>query len=305
MKFQTLSLISGTKACNARCPYCVSKMTGSSQAEEELPYLNTRNFNKCLTLAWRSSVNTVIITGKGEPLLFPRQVNDYISFMSDHQFPFPFIELQTNGISIGDMLDGKKNKYLTDERLSYWYNMGLTTILISVAHYDPEMNRQIYTPHRDDYIDLREVALYLRKKGFTVRFTVVGVDGLIDTPHELETFMLFADSCGVNQVTWRPVAMPDSSENEDVKTWTKAHSVSESKQQAIRDYVRSTGTVLRNLAHGAVVYDLRGKNLCMTDCLTSQPDSEEQRQLIFFPDGTIRTDWTHNGSILLNGEEND
>lgn len=53
------------------------------------------------------------------------------------------------------------------------------------------------------------------------------------------------------------------------------------------------------LAHGAVVFDLDGQNLCLNQCLTVQPDAEEMRNLIFFPDGHLRYYWQYPGAILL------
>lgn len=95
MKFQTISLVAGGPGCNARCPFCISKMTSKKEVSVDLG-VNNRNLLKALTLAWRSGVNTAIITGKGEPLLYPGHVDMYIRTMQEAA-PFPFIELQTNG----------------------------------------------------------------------------------------------------------------------------------------------------------------------------------------------------------------
>ena len=41
MKIQTFSIVAGTEACNAKCPFCVSKMTpncGISNKKVELNY---------------------------------------------------------------------------------------------------------------------------------------------------------------------------------------------------------------------------------------------------------------------------
>jgi len=71
MKIQTFSIVAGTLACNARCPFCISKMTVENGMTLKEPKVNWRNFHKACMLAERSAVSTVMITGKGEPTLFP------------------------------------------------------------------------------------------------------------------------------------------------------------------------------------------------------------------------------------------
>ena len=89
MKIQTYSILAGTKACNACCPYCVSKMTpsfGVSQEGSEVRWaskkeeseINWNNFRVGCKFATKSGVSTVLITGKGEPTLCPYQINDYL-----------------------------------------------------------------------------------------------------------------------------------------------------------------------------------------------------------------------------------
>ena len=54
------------------------------------------------------------------------------------------------------------------------------------------------------------------------------------------------------------------------------------------------------LPHGGVVYDFQGQNLCMTDCLTMSPSSEDGlRQIIFYPSGKLTYDWQYKGAILM------
>ena len=138
MKFQTLSVIAGTEICNARCPFCVACMTGMNGITKKQITINDRNLAKAYNLAWRSGVNTVIITGKGEPTIYPEHIDHYLSKASDN-FQFPFMELQTNGSLIGN----ESRHRVNGNRLNEWYDMGLTTILLSITHYDPDKNHKI------------------------------------------------------------------------------------------------------------------------------------------------------------------
>ncbi len=58
-----------------------------------------------------------------------------------------------------------------------------------------------------------------------------------------------------------------------------------------------------SLMHGAKVYDVDGQNVCISDCLTVEPDSDSIRTLIFYSDGRVTYDWQHDGAVLLGGGE--
>ena len=112
MKIQTFSIVAGSEACNARCPFCVSKMTVPHGIDLKEPEVNMRNFGKACRLAKMSGATTAMITSKGEPTLFPEQVTRYMEAL--RPFEFPFIELQSNGI----VLLQKRDRYKT--YLDHW-----------------------------------------------------------------------------------------------------------------------------------------------------------------------------------------
>ena len=82
MKIQTLSLVAGTEACDARCPFCVSKMTPTHELGMREKAINELAFNEVCRQAFEGKVNTVMITGKGEPTLFPEQLSWYLAHLS-------------------------------------------------------------------------------------------------------------------------------------------------------------------------------------------------------------------------------
>jgi len=59
MNFSTFSIVTGTEACNGKCPYCVSKMTPM----QELGVVNWRNFKIACKRAIISKIDTVLLTG--------------------------------------------------------------------------------------------------------------------------------------------------------------------------------------------------------------------------------------------------
>ncbi len=80
---QTLSIVGGTRACNARCPDCVSDMTTVPKDNWMFYFKNVdwENLDIALNTAINAGVGTVLFTGKGELTLFPQQVLDYLKFI--------------------------------------------------------------------------------------------------------------------------------------------------------------------------------------------------------------------------------
>ncbi len=292
MEFQTFTIIAGSEACNARCPFCISKMTPALGVALREPKVNWRNFKIACQLARQSGVTTVLITGKGEPTLFPKQISYFLTEM--HPFEFPLIEMQTNGIRIAE--EESLLPYL-----AAWYELGMTTVAISIVHYDPEKNHGVYVPHRDSYIDLPELIKKLHDNGFSVRLSCVLAGGFIDSPELVQNLLDFASSNKVEQLTVTPVNKPDEdrSRHKEAWDWTNKHHLPDANLREIVEYVQSHGTLLWTLVHGAEVYDVGGQNLCLNNCLTIQPHSDKVRNLIFYPDGHLRTYWQYPGSIIL------
>lgn len=291
MRIQTFSIVAGSEACNARCPFCVSKMTVSHGLGLKEPEVCWRNFRKACRLAERNGVTTAMLTGKGEPTLFPDQLSQFLVEL--RPFGFPLVELQTNGILLAERAD----RYLP--HLRRWYELELSMIAISIVHYQPERNREIYLPGSEQYIDLAALIESLHGIGFSVRLACVMADGYIDSVAEIDRLIDFARAHAVERLSVRPVARPSRSREGEVERWTEEHFLKPEQQRAITAHLERRGVELMRLSHGAIVYDLEGQNLCLTDCLTLDPSGEDVRQLIFFPDGHLRYDWQYAGATLL------
>lgn len=291
MRIQTFSILAGSEVCNARCPFCISKMTPPFGSELKEPEVNWRNFRIGCRLAERCGVTTAMFTGKGEPTIFPEQITKFLREMAD--FQFPIIELQSNGILLVERPEIYA-KHLVD-----WYELGLTTIAISIVHHKPEKNRPIYLPHRKNYIDLPALIGLLHEHKLSVRLACIMANGLIDNPRELQELIEFAGEQKVEQLTVRPVNRPASSRDEEAYNWTNEHHLRPQQLEAIENFLRMNGSLLMTLVHGAQVFDVHGQNVCLTDSLTIEAKTDDLRQLIFFPDGHLRYDWQHSGAILL------
>lgn len=291
MRINSLSIVAGTSACNARCPFCISKMTPKQGICPQLEPVNWRNFTTACRLAARCGVNNVMITSKGEATLYPEQITEYLQHLD--KFTFPLLELQTNGIVFWT----KRNEY--KKHLQQWYGLGLTTIALSIVHYLPEKNKEVYMPRADSYIDLEGVIGDLHEIGFSVRLSVMMAKGFIDSPAKVKELIAFAKKNKVEQLTVRSITAPEESEDPLAHKWTKEHILEDAQFAAIKEWIFTHGKKLMTLYYGAIVFDIDGQNICLTNCLTIHEDTENLRQLIFFPDGHLRYDWRYEGAILL------
>ncbi|PJB47763.1 hypothetical protein CO104_03000 [Candidatus Collierbacteria bacterium CG_4_9_14_3_um_filter_43_16] len=291
MRIQTFTVVSGNAICNAKCPFCVSKMTGVKEIGMRPTKVNWINFHKACRMAQVNNITSVLLTGKGEPTLFPDQITDYLQHLQ--KYDFPILELQTNGILFSEQSE-KYDKYLKE-----WYELGLSIISISVVHYDPEKNRANYVPGKKTYPDLGKLIDKLHKIGYSVRFSVVLIKDHIDTPKEAQKMVETANKWGVEQVSLRPVAAPEESESEKYKADTLNLMLTAKKISDINRWAEKHGRLLLSYGHNSRIFDIDGQNVCLTDALTIKPGTDDIRQMIFFPDGHIRFDWQYKGAIIL------
>ena len=97
MKFKMFSVVVGTESCIASCPFCVSGVKPNEENLKERK-ISWRNLKIAGNLANRSGIDTVMLTSRGEPTLFPEQITEYLKHLKE--FQFPFVELQSNCIPI-------------------------------------------------------------------------------------------------------------------------------------------------------------------------------------------------------------
>lgn len=249
MKFKMFSVVVGSEACIAKCPFCVSCETPTKENLKGCE-INFRNLKIAANLANRSNVDTVMLTSRGEPLLFPDQITDYLYHLKE--FNFPFIELQTNGILL------QKNQEKYDKYLKLWYEKGLTTITISVVSHKPELNKKNYMQNNSDYIDLPKLIDYLHELKFCVRLTCVCCKNIMDNSKEVAEFIKFAKKNKVEQVTLRPVN--DEYRRESAHLWILKNKLTDENKKDIKNYLEKNGTKLLELERIGTIYDVDGQN---------------------------------------------
>jgi molybdenum cofactor biosynthesis enzyme MoaA len=253
--------------------------------------INWRNFETGCRYAKDNHVSTVLLTGKGEPTLFPDQITAFLQRLEP--FHFPFQELQTNGIRLA------QEEAVLGKALRTWRRLRLSTIAVSLVHYEAEKNRAVFTPERKGYYDLAQLVARLHHHGFSVRLTCTMLKGYIDGVKALLNLVRFARENRVEQLTVRPVNQPAHSRDPVAAEWVRGHRLTRDQEKAIAAFLERKAMTLMDLPHGARVYDLDGQNVSLANSLTLQPRSGNIRQLIFFPDGHLRYDWQYQGAVLL------
>lgn len=293
MKTHTFSIVVGTAACNAKCPFCVSKMT---QSPASLDLVNVRRFHTACRIVEqaRDGLVSVLLTGKGEPLLFPIGITQYLKWLQEYRFPL--IDLQTNGILLKSCDDqGYLNK---------WAATGLTLVCISITHWEPDHSNSLMGIDRG--FDFYKAIEVVHKAGLAARLNCTLTKSGCSTLYDVDTLINCCRREGIEQLTFREVEVPDYVSGPELGDMTNQVRNYAKKEKPvgfanqIRLHLEMKGaTKLMELPHGAVIYDDDGQNVCVSNCLTSTSDPNDIRQIIFFPDGRIAYDWKYKGARIL------
>lgn len=213
----TLSIVIGDRRCNAACRFCSSKMEQAAPAGGMQQVNNQQALAMSIEHAQKLGVYNAQITGKGEPTLFPNEVSNCLTQLGSAGFSS--VELQTNGILLARSPEYQRH-------LAYWRVLGLTTIAISVVHYEPEKNRKIYIPSERLYINLPEFINKLHKLNFVVRLSCTLLRGYIDSAGKVAKLLEFAAEHRVEELNLRPLRVPRGAEQSARTQWVMAHSLS-------------------------------------------------------------------------------
>lgn len=314
--FSFSACIGGTK-CNAACPGCVARMTGASRPAKNPCY---RNLKKACQMATTAGALTILFTGKGEPTLYPdlitrclkelERIAPYIGkasfFRTPRWFtsglnlimggripeydrlPFPFADLQTNGIELINM----------EKKLRQWHRMGLSLVCLSISHWNDAKNKELM--RASELLDIWGTVQYLHSINYSVRINVTAQEDGIENMNDVEEVVELCRTYDVEQLTIRDLTTPSDEEttNKKVTKWVKDHQVG--LDQVLRDYLIKNGAIpILPLSHGAMIYSYKGQNIAANNCLTPARAPEELRQVIWHEDGTIAHDWVNDAARLL------
>ncbi len=292
MPVWTFTVNIGTLKCTNNCPICISKMTP------------THGMSGCYKPKWDAFVHATevavkenakifLMTGKGEPLLYPDQITRYLLRLQPYNHHFIRRELQTSGFQIWS---GGVDKFL-----DIWRDLRLDLIAISIYHHEDAKNKTIFNPTSGMWMILNDVINKLTNKGFKVRLSCVLLNDYIDSIDEVNNLIYFAKKKHIFQLTLRRASIPRNPREDMIAENVRKMAISDEKFNRIAAYIDKQGVKCDELPHGASVYDVNGQNVCITTGLTSEIASKDKRQLIFFGNtGTLTNNWEYpNGGALL------
>ena len=288
----TYTIIAGNMKCPNSCPICISKMTPSHGIGYEEPDFNWQKFRKATRIAIMRGAQNVLITGKGEPTLFPKLVGEILFELAElgEDGQFERIELQTEGSNIANSI--------TNDELRKWKYAGLDLIALSIYHYDSRQNAGGFGHFGSDGgYDLPALIGRLNAIGFLVRLSCMLRAGYMDSMDRVCELIEFCKENNVFQLTLRTPDVPAEPLNEQVAQYIMENVVDHKNMNEINMYVKGKGKLCGDLPHGVSVYEVDGQNVSMTTGLGEPGDN---RQLIFFPQGWLTTSWeTVQGSRII------
>jgi molybdenum cofactor biosynthesis enzyme MoaA len=252
---------------------------------EKSPEVNWIRFEiACRTvLMARDGLINAMLTGTGEPVVFPQLITDYLEAMDGR---FPLITLQTNG------------SLLTESLLKEWAEQGLTAVCISVAATSPHTSNRILGCPNPEY-NYWDAVKMIHDAGLMARLNCTMLQAGVFAPHHVEELI---DEClkqGVEQLTLREVDQPDNAADSEIKEYVDEQKPYGAAKKLSHYLEMHEAHLLHDLPHGGVVFDYRGQNICISNCLTDSPDPNDIRQIIFFPNGAIGYDWKYKGARIL------
>jgi len=323
-KYQTLSIVAGTwypvkvdgklrGGCNAACGGCVALMTTdpADYLALSFPGVDFKALAMAANTALSGGVETVIFTGKKEPTRYPEQVDAMLDFLyQNYGHQLPYKEIQTNGINLVDP------EFQEEKLLEKWQEKGLTHVSISVVNAHQNDNDEYLCNGLNKFPDLTELVNIVQNEGLTARLSVIATKKYLPNTEAIEELIDYCRQFDRLELAIRPINKTDYKPTS--KLGAKAYECVEELEykegewaeilRPITASMKNPQDVARFLAHDAVVYEYRGKdgrekpqNLCITDCLTHIPKEDMkkgmQRQVIYYPNGIISSDWTHNTNV--------
>lgn len=282
----TYSIIAGNMRCPNDCPICISKMTPNHGIGHEDMEFNWAKFKKATRIAATRGARNVLITGKGEPTLFPDLVGKILVELASENFER--IELQTEGSNIANNI--------SDNVLRKWRSWGLDLIAVSIYHFDDTSNGWGFG-HSEAKYSLSGLIKRLNDLGFLVRLSCLLRKDYVDNTNLTFGLVEFCKENDVFQLTLRTLDVPESSRNHSMADYVEANRPEPDNMKAIAGLITDNGKLCYTLPHGASVYEILGQNVSITTGLGKPGDD---RQLIFFPQGWLTMSWeTVQGSRII------
>ncbi|HEX7947934.1 MAG TPA: radical SAM protein [Phenylobacterium sp.] len=215
---RTLSLLPIARGCQARCAFCFS--AGSASSEQAQARLDLARLQTVAEAARARGATRFVITGGGEPGLLRR--DQLLQAIRIGRKALGKAVLITNGAHLASAADGG----LDD--LAAYAEAGLDVLSVSRHHWRDDANGRIMALH----IDSERLAAAWRAGGRpvpTLRFVCVLQQGGVDSPQTLSAYLDWTVAQGVREVCFKELYVSTSLETAYHATasnaWSRSHQV--------------------------------------------------------------------------------
>lgn len=293
MNIQSISIVPETVGCNARCKYCIARMT--PPVEKKLKVKLT-HLDEALVYAKSGGAQSAIITSKGETLLSDWKFIGEILDLCD-EMGFGQRDLHTNARHI----EGREKEF----KKYFIENEGhLTNITITMASMDPVVNGDIMGIN----YDIPRVLEFLsRECDITVRLSCVMNESAVRDRRTMEEYIRKASEYGVRAIVfrelWIPVQISDNPLSKAVNKWSRKNRVPIEIGVAGLKAMEKEGFAhpIFTLPWGQVVYDVEGLNVACSQCTGNFPESRPGfiKSVVYLPNNHLYSSWEFRGSIIF------
>lgn len=294
MNIQSLSVCVPAKRCINDCKFCCSKMHTSDYADHftDVCYYAsyTEDMRKRLEYARENGCNTCMLTGNNEP----QQNKEFLRVFSEVnrslRTPFLNIEMQTTGAFIDpDFLDFFRN------------SVGVTTIAVSVACLDDDVDNRSMIRTKDAQLSLSRFCAEIKKRNINLRLCLNMNDGiLVHHDYTPQSVIELCGDLGADQITFRALWAPD--DDTEQGKWIAGHVSAKTLDfiDALKADVKANGKYLDTLEYGADRYDYHGFSVVVDEDSMSQEENKSAvKYLILRPNGHLYSKWDSQASLIF------
>ena len=310
MNIQSISVVVPTKGCVNKCKFCVSRMHESSY-ENKFDEIQIR---KRIKFAANNRVNTLIITGVGEPLQNLTFLRNLREVLDKEHHPFPNVELQTTGVMLMHMVEWDRpnnEKFITYFNVEFLKKLGVNTISLSISNiFNSEKNNEIIGIPEKLKFKIKDICKFIKDQGFNLRLSLNMTKIYSGAPP-----LSILEACKnlrADQITFRKLWYSDN--NSSQTKWVKENSCSSSTLDAINTYITGyengdghgntwqelgNGKPLYRLPFGPMAYSINGMSVVIDDNCMSKDDVDNLKYVILRENGKLYCQWDDEGSLIF------
>jgi len=257
---RSLSFLPIAKGCQAKCAFCFS--TASISSEQKQGSMTLDVIRCSLIKASTVGAFRAVITGGGEPgLLSKEKLNQIISICNEYMNT---IVLITNGYSLA-------NDHNITSALDQLSASGLTVLSVSRHHYDRKINSKLMSLDIESEIISQD--FLINERTTTLRWVCVLQKGGIDTSDALQKYIDWTFKQGVTQICFKELYVSSSSEsvyfNQAANDWSYQNQVPLSLVTEMAE--QQSWELVSQLPWGSPVYRIRRGERSITVAAYTEP----------------------------------